>query len=113
MKNRYKKMREMYGLSCAGMSHVLGIGPNQWRKYESGESEPVGSYDRLVKMVMDPRSMLKLVRDNERSLVNRADYGGIGARRYEVLVRRCEEVLAGFEAVRQVEYEKWVEGLYR
>jgi transcriptional regulator with XRE-family HTH domain len=112
MQNNYRKIREMYGLSRAGMSKVLGMGVNQWRRYENGISFPVGAYERLIRMVRDPKSMLKVLRENERVLRGGGDVG-LGNRGYEVTVRRCEEILSGYEAVRQVEYEKWVEGLYQ
>lgn len=53
-------VREMYGVSAAKMSQILGIGINQWRHYEAGEVPSV-SNGRMIKTIINPRVFLNCV----------------------------------------------------
>lgn len=53
--------RERYNLSGKHMSSVTGFGVNQWRLYESGKATPNGPNARLIAMVLDPYSFVKLL----------------------------------------------------
>jgi len=54
------KLRELYGLSGAKMSEVLGFGINVYRNYENGEI-PNSSNARLIQLAQDPKEFKKLV----------------------------------------------------
>ena len=49
--------REMYGLSAAKMSEILGLGTNQYRLYEEGQmpSEAIG---KILKSIQEPAVFL-------------------------------------------------------
>jgi len=51
------EIREMYGLSAAKMSEILGIGTNQYRLYEDGvmPSEAIG---KMLKSIQEPAVFL-------------------------------------------------------
>jgi transcriptional regulator with XRE-family HTH domain len=53
-------LRELYGLSAAKMSEVLGFGLNSYRNYENGEV-PNLSNSRLIQLVKDAREFKKLL----------------------------------------------------
>jgi len=53
-------VREKYGLSAAKMAAILGLGPNQWRKYEQ-EEIPNVSNGRMIRSIMNPKVFLDMV----------------------------------------------------
>ena len=55
-----KLIRSKYGLSAAKMSEVLGLGPNVYRKYESGEMPSI-STGRYIRLTEDVSEFLKLL----------------------------------------------------
>lgn len=55
-----KSIREKYNLSAAKMSEVLGMGPNTWSNYESGEV-PSKVHANLIQMISDTASFRKYV----------------------------------------------------
>lgn len=54
------EIREMYGLSAAKMSEILGIGTNQYRRYEDGvmPSEAIG---KMLRSIQTPAVFLGYV----------------------------------------------------
>jgi len=63
-------LRELYGLSAAKMSLILGFGANQYRLYEDGEV-PSESNGKMIRSAMNPRSFLELVRSSKNQLTER------------------------------------------
>ena len=55
-----QRIREMYGLSAAKMSQILGFGANSYRNYEQGEV-PNQSNGKLIQLANDPGQFRKLV----------------------------------------------------
>jgi putative zinc finger/helix-turn-helix YgiT family protein len=55
-----RSIRERYALSAAKMSEVLGMGPNTWSNYESGEV-PSKSHGNLIQMISETASFKKYV----------------------------------------------------
>lgn len=55
-----KAMREVYGLSAAKMSEILGLGTNQYRLYEEGQmpSETIG---KMLRSIQTPAVFLSYV----------------------------------------------------
>jgi putative zinc finger/helix-turn-helix YgiT family protein len=58
-----KSIRERYGLSAAKMSEVLGMGPNTWTNYESGEV-PSKVHANLIQMIDSPETFRLLINKN-------------------------------------------------
>jgi putative zinc finger/helix-turn-helix YgiT family protein len=58
-----KSIRERYGLSAAKMSEVLGMGPNTWSNYESGEV-PSRVHANLIQMIDSPGTFKQLISKN-------------------------------------------------
>lgn len=57
-----KAIREMYGLSAARISEILGLGINTWRLYENGEMPTIANA-RLVQLISDPANFMKHIRE--------------------------------------------------
>ena len=55
-----KNMREEYGLSAAKMSEILGLGTNQYRRYEEGvmPSETIG---KMLRSIQTPAVFLSYI----------------------------------------------------
>ena len=53
-----KAIREMYGLSAARISEILGLGVNTWRLYENGEMPTIANA-RLMQLISDPANFRK------------------------------------------------------
>ena len=85
-------LRELYGLSAAKMSLILGFGTNQYRLYEDGEV-PSESNGKMIRGAMNPRVFLDLVKSSRHQLTNK-EYAKISARVQEVIdqsEQRAEE----------------------
>lgn len=54
------KIREMYGLSAAKMSEILGFGVNSYRQYEAGEMPSIANA-KLIQMIVDPKKFIDMV----------------------------------------------------
>lgn len=108
VENIYKKIRRKYGLSKASMSKVLGFGVNQWRRYERGEIEPKDSHSLLIRLIMDPKSFLKMIDDNSGVLVRE-----LGEAKHSRLRGRINELLHQYMRQEKRGYQEWVESLYR
>ncbi len=76
-------IRELYGLSAAKMSEILGFGANQYRLYENGEmpSEAVG---KTLKSIMEPEVFIMYVKNSENQF-SKEEYGKILAKLSHVL----------------------------
>ncbi len=61
------EIRNRYGLSAAKISQLLGIGINQYRKYEQGEVPSV-SNGRLIRSIMNPKVMLDMIESSKAEL---------------------------------------------
>lgn len=55
------RIREMYGLSAAKMSEVLGFGINSYRQYEAGEMPSVANA-KLIQMAGDPKQFIEMLK---------------------------------------------------
>ena len=55
-------IREMYGLSAARISEILGLGINTWRLYENGEMPTIANA-RLIQLISDPANFMKHIRE--------------------------------------------------
>ena len=62
-----RNIREIYGLSAAKMSEVLGLGANIFRNYEAGEMPSVAT-GRLIRLASDPAEFKKLLEMSKNSL---------------------------------------------
>lgn len=71
-------IRELYGISAAKMSSILGFGANQWRLYETGEVPSV-SNGRMIQSIKDPEVFMGYVRSS-RLLLDEKEYNKISAR---------------------------------
>ena len=71
-------VRELYGISAAKMSSILGFGANQWRLYETGEVPSV-SNGRMIRSIKDPDVFLGYVQSS-RLLLGEKEYKKIFAR---------------------------------
>ena len=69
------EIRKRYQLSAAKMSLILGIGINQYRLYEHDEVPSI-SNGRLIHLISEPTSMLKLV-ECAKSQLTTTDYNKI------------------------------------
>ena len=94
-------LRELYGLSAAKMSVILGFGANQYRLYEDGEV-PSESNGKMIRSAMNPRVFLDLVNSSRHQLTEK-EYAKISARVQEV-VDQSEQ---------RVEEQRAVERLFR
>ena len=54
------KIRDMYGLSAAKMSEILGFGVNSYRQYEAGEMPSIANA-KLIQMIVDPKKFIDMV----------------------------------------------------
>ena len=63
-------LRELYGLSAAKMSLILGFGTNQYRLYEDGEV-PSESNGKMIRGAMNPRVFLDLVKSSRHQLTEK------------------------------------------
>jgi uncharacterized phage-associated protein len=90
-------LRELYDLSAAKMSVILGFGANQYRLYEDGEV-PSESNGKMIRSAMNPRVFLDLVKSSRHQLTEK-EYAKISARVQEV-VDQSEQ---GVEEQRAVE----------
>ncbi|MBO4670997.1 MAG: DUF4065 domain-containing protein [Bacteroidales bacterium] len=76
-------LRELYGVSAAKMSVILGFGANQYRLYEDGEV-PSESNGKMIRSAMNPKVFLDLVRSSRHQLTER-EFAKISARVEEVI----------------------------
>lgn len=76
-------LRELYGVSAAKMSLILGFGANQYRLYEDGEV-PSESNGKMIRGAMNPRVFLDLVKSSRHQLTEK-EYAKISARVQEVI----------------------------
>ena len=76
-------LRELYGLSAAKMSLILGFGANQYRLYEDGEV-PSESNGKMIRGAMNPRVFLDLVKSTRHQLTDK-EYAKISDRVLEVI----------------------------
>ena len=76
-------LRELYGLSAAKMSVILGFGANQYRLYEEGEV-PSESNGKMIRSAMNPQVFQELVESSRCQLTDK-EYAKIKARVEEVI----------------------------
>ncbi len=83
-----KGIRELYGLSAAKMSEILGFGANQYRLYENGEmpSEAVG---KTLGSIMESEVFMLYVKSSRYQL-SEAEYEKIHAKLNNVINRDFE-----------------------
>ena len=65
--NEIIALRELYGLSAAKMSLILGFGTNQYRLYEEGEV-PSESNGKMIRSAMNPQVFMELVKSSRNQL---------------------------------------------
>ncbi len=83
-----KGIRELYGLSAAKMSEILGFGANQYRLYENGEmpSEAVG---KTLGSIMEPEVFMLYVKSSRNQFAE-AEFEKIYAKLNHVMNRQNE-----------------------
>lgn len=108
MGNLYRKIREKYGLSRSSMGKLLGMGVNQWGKYEDGLLEPGVGHDIVLGVVKDPRAMIRYLNASRISIVR-----GIGENKFEKVMGIVVEMVSRYESLDEVNYRKWVDELWR
>jgi len=78
-----RQTRQLYGLSAAKMSEILGIGTNQYRRYEDGvmPSEAIG---KMLQSIRTPAVFLGYVENSK---------GQMSAEEYEKLCLKIQKTL--------------------
>ncbi len=72
-----KKMavaRKEYGLSCAFMGEILGLGANQWRNYEKKEMTPNRSKHNLIRLAITPISFMRILDASPKMIKDRKEF---------------------------------------
>lgn len=88
-------IRKKYDLSAAKMSLLLGIGINQYRKYEQGEVPSV-SNGRLIRSIMNPKVMLDMIESAQKELEERE---------YKKLTQRIKAIIENNDSYKMQQYE--------
>ena len=89
------EIRNKYGLSAAKISQLLGIGINQYRKYEQGEVPSV-SNGRLIRSIMNPKVMLDMIESSK---------GELQEQEYKKLTQRLEKIIENNLDYKMQQYE--------
>lgn len=89
------EIRNKYGLSAAKMSQLLGIGINQYRKYEQGEVPSV-SNGRLIRSIMNPKVMLDMIESSK---------GELNELEYKKLTQRIDKIIENNIDYKMQQYE--------
>ena len=89
------EIRNRYGLSAAKISQLLGIGINQYRKYEQGEVPSV-SNGRLIRSIMNPKVMLDMIESSK---------GELQEQEYKKLTQRLEKIIENNLDYKMQQYE--------
>ena len=89
------ELRNKYGLSAAKISQLLGIGINQYRKYEQGEVPSV-SNGRLIRSIMNPKVMLDMIESSK---------GELQEQEYKKLTQRLEKIIENNLDYKMQQYE--------
>lgn len=99
--NEIIALRELYGLSAAKMSLILGFGTNQYRLYEEGEV-PSESNGKMIRSAMNPQVFMELVKSSRNQLTEKE---------FVKISTKVEEVMAQSE---KWQNERWtVKRLFR
>ena len=96
-------IRKKYNLSAAKMSLLLGIGINQYRKYEQGEVPSV-SNGRLIRSIMNPKVMLDMIESTKEELEEKRNT-------LENVLKAITSMTKAKEAINEIE-EKLTPGIY-
>ena len=88
-------IRRKYDLSAAKMSLILGIGINQYRKYEQGEVPSV-SNGRLIRSIMNPKVMLDMIESAKEELEEKE---------FQKLTQRIKSIIENNDAYKMLQYE--------
>ena len=88
-------IRKKYDLSAAKMSLLLGIGINQYRKYEQGEVPSV-SNGRLIRSIMNPKVMLDMIESAQKELEEKE---------YKKLTQRIKSIIDNNDSYKMQQYE--------
>ena len=91
-------IRNRYGVSATKMSAILGIGTNQWRRYESGEVPSV-SNGRMIRSIKNPKVFLDLVESARQMLTDR-EYNSIVEKVRRVIAQSSEYHTESYECRR-------------
>jgi hypothetical protein len=83
--NEIIALRELYGLSAAKMSLILGFGTNQYRLYEEGEV-PSESNGKMIRSATNPQVFMELVKSSRNQLTEK-EFVKISAKVEEVMVQ--------------------------
>ena len=89
------EIRNKYGLSAAKISQLLGIGINQYRKYEQGEVPSV-SNGRLIRSIMNPKVMLDMIESSK---------GELQEQEHKKLTQRLEKIIENNLDYKMQQYE--------
>ena len=88
-------IRNKYDISAAKMSLILGIGVNQYRKYEQGEVPSV-SNGRMIRSVSNPKVMLEMV-ESSKNEMSQAEY--------EKIANKVKSIIADSDSYKLEQYE--------
>ena len=84
-------LRERYDLSAAKMSTILGFGANQYRLYEEGEV-PSESNGKNIRLAMNPRSFLELVKSTRHQLTDKE---------FEKTINKVNDAINRFDGINE------------
>ncbi len=84
-------LRERYDLSAAKMSTILGFGANQYRLYEEGEV-PSESNGKNIRLAMNPRSFLELVKSTRNQLTDKE---------FEKTINKVNDAINRFDGINE------------
>jgi putative zinc finger/helix-turn-helix YgiT family protein len=88
-------IRNKYDISAAKMSLILGIGVNQYRKYEQGEVPSV-SNGRMIRSVSNPKVMLEMVESSKNEM---------SQSEYEKIANKVKSIIADSDSYKLEQYE--------
>lgn len=97
-------IREKYGLSAARMSELLGLGTNEYRRYESG-AMPTVANGRLINMISDPEQFHRYLA-NSKNLWSESDFHKmeqkIGVEEIDPLKKWIQAIMQDFSATSEL-----------
>ena len=96
-----KGFRTLYGLTQKELSSLLGWGDVTISRYENGALQETG-HDKFLRLVMDPRNLLELLRRSPESISNQMKRGKIINQLNSEMRSTCSQSLKKRKMVRQV-----------
>ena len=91
-------LRRRYGVSASKMSLILGLGENQYRRYEQ-EEVPNLSNGKIIRSAMNPKVFLDLV-EGSKGLLGERDYTKIISRLHDIIDHKEEWRIRRYDTMR-------------